>query len=56
MRHCLGFELLLEIMITEPACTAIDVYVYRHAGVAYEGRRHANMITESLLVTLIEGE
>jgi hypothetical protein len=36
MRHCLGFKLLVEIMITEPACTAIVIYVYPHAGVGYE--------------------
>jgi hypothetical protein len=47
MRHCLGFELLLEFMITEPACTAIGIYVYPHAGVGYEGRKHAIMVAES---------
>jgi hypothetical protein len=47
MRHCLGFELLLEIMITEPACTAIDVYVCPYVGVGYESCEDANMVTES---------
>jgi hypothetical protein len=47
MRHCLGFELLLDIMITEPACTAIGIYVYSDVGVGYEGRNHAKMVSES---------
>jgi hypothetical protein len=47
MRHCLGFELSLDFMITEPACTAIGIYVYPHAGVGYECCEDANIVTES---------
>jgi hypothetical protein len=47
MRHCLGFELLFEIMIIETACTAIDVYVCSDVGVGYECCEDANMVAES---------
>jgi hypothetical protein len=47
MRHCPGFELLLEVLKTEPACTAIGIYAYPHAGVGYECCEDANMVTES---------
>jgi hypothetical protein len=53
MRHCLGFELLFEIMISEPACTAIDVYVYSDVGVGYECCE-TTTVSDSLLVTLIQ--